>query len=365
LTIDVDNAEDRLNDDQRNAYKTILNAVTNKEGKLFFVYGSGGIGKTFVWTTLLSRLRGQGKIVLAVASSGIASLLLPGGKTTHSRFKISIDLHDESTCNITQQMKVAKLVRKADLIIWDEAPMMHRRAFEAIDRTLRDLMQLDDAQANEKIFGGKTVVLGGDFRQILLVIPKGGREDIVSASLLRSHLWQHVIILHLHINMRVMATNSEEQQEFAKWVLNVGDGNLPTIAEEEGVDPNWIEIPSHMRLPAEDCSLRGLIQTVYPDHWCHSGDAMYLMQRNILAPKNTNVDEVNNAILELLSEESHTYMSVNSLTPTEEGASVATGVSMDSLYLVEFLNTLRFNSIANHELQLKVGVPILLLRNLN
>jgi hypothetical protein len=41
--------------------------------------------------------------------------------------------------------------------------MMHRRAFEAIDRTLRDLMQLDDAQATEKIFGGKTVVLGGDF----------------------------------------------------------------------------------------------------------------------------------------------------------------------------------------------------------
>jgi len=42
-------------------------------------------------------------------------------------------------------MKVAELVRKANLIIWDEAPMMHCRAFEAIDRTLRDLMQLDDA----------------------------------------------------------------------------------------------------------------------------------------------------------------------------------------------------------------------------
>jgi len=56
LTTDVDNAEDRLNDDQRNAYETILNVVTNKEGKLFCVYGSGGIGKTFVWTTVLSRL---------------------------------------------------------------------------------------------------------------------------------------------------------------------------------------------------------------------------------------------------------------------------------------------------------------------
>jgi len=71
-------------------------------------------------------------------------------------------------------------------------------------------MQLDDAQAIEKIFGGKIVVLGGDFRQILLVVLKGGREDIVSASLPRSHLWQHVTILHLHINMRIMVANSEE-----------------------------------------------------------------------------------------------------------------------------------------------------------
>jgi hypothetical protein len=125
-------------------------------------------------------------------------------------FKISIDLHDELTCNITQQMKVAELVRKVNLIIWDEAPMMHRQAFEVVDWTLRDLMQLDDAQATKKIFGGKTVVLGGDFGQILLIVPKGGREDIVSASLPRSHLWQHVTILHFHINMRVMAANSEE-----------------------------------------------------------------------------------------------------------------------------------------------------------
>jgi len=93
-----------------------------------------------------------------------------------------------------------------------------------------------------------------------------------------------------------MATNSEEQREFTKWVLSVGDDSLPAIVEEESVDPDWIKIPSHMRLQAEDCSLKGLIRTIYPDHQCHSGDAMYFMQRSILAPKNTNIDEVNNAI---------------------------------------------------------------------
>ncbi len=59
--------------------------------------------------------------------------------------------------------------------------------------------------------------------------------------------------------MRVMATNSEKQREFAKWMLNVKDGNLLAITEEEGVDPDWIKIPSHMRLPAEDCSLRRIM----------------------------------------------------------------------------------------------------------
>jgi hypothetical protein len=159
-------------------------------------------------------------------------------------------------------MKVAELVRKAYLIIWDEAPMMYRRTFKVVDPTLRDLMQLDDAHATDKIFGGKTMVLGGDFQQLLPVVPKGGQEDIVSVSLLRLHLWRHVIIFRLHINMRVMATNFEEQRKFAKWVLNVGDNNLPAIVEEEGVDLDWIKIPSHMRLLAEDCNSR----RINPNH---------------------------------------------------------------------------------------------------
>jgi hypothetical protein len=63
-----------------------------------------------------------------------------------------------------------------------------------------------------------------------------------------------------------MTANFEEQRKFAKWVLNVGDGSLLAIVEEESVDPDWIKIPSHMRLPTKDCILRGLIQTIYSDH---------------------------------------------------------------------------------------------------
>ncbi len=92
---------------------------------------------------------------------------------------------------------------------------------------------------------------------------------------------------------------------------------------------------------------------------------MYLMQCSIMVPKNIDVDEVNNAILELLSKELHTYLSIDFLVPKEEGASAAARVSIYSLYLVEFLDILQFSDIANHKLELKVGVPILLLHNLD
>ncbi|CAG8708696.1 11681_t:CDS:2, partial [Acaulospora morrowiae] len=73
------------------------------------------------------------KIALAVASSGIAALLLNNGQTVHSRFKISIKLNEDSICNISVQSNLAELLKQMILIIWDEASMMYRYVFEAID----------------------------------------------------------------------------------------------------------------------------------------------------------------------------------------------------------------------------------------
>ncbi|XP_057444082.1 uncharacterized protein LOC130736257 [Lotus japonicus] len=122
-------------------------------------------------------------IVLNVASSGIASLLLPGGRTAHSRFCIPLQTDETTTCNIKQGSLRANLLICTKLIIWDEAPMLNKNCFEALDRTLRDIMRLEDERNMDKPFGSKVVVLGGDFRQILPVIPKGGRQDIVHQSL--------------------------------------------------------------------------------------------------------------------------------------------------------------------------------------
>ncbi|GJT40153.1 DNA helicase [Tanacetum coccineum] len=118
--------------------------------------------KTLLWKTITSTLQSKGKIVLAVVSSGIASLLLIAGCTAHLRFKIPLELADESMCHI-KKTQLGTLLTETDLIIWDEAPMNDPRCFEAFDKSLRDLIDTSNV-----LFGGKMVVLR-DFRQTLPV----------------------------------------------------------------------------------------------------------------------------------------------------------------------------------------------------
>ena len=77
-----------LNNEQRLIYDEVIQAVVNNTSGCFFIDGPAGTGKTFLYNTLLAEIRSHGDIALAVASSGIAALLISGGRTAHSRFKI-------------------------------------------------------------------------------------------------------------------------------------------------------------------------------------------------------------------------------------------------------------------------------------
>jgi len=136
-------------------------------GQTFFLHGPGGTGKTYVYNTLCYFLHGQGFIVLCVASSGIAALLLIGGRTAHSCFKIPIDIHESSLCGIKKNSQLAALIKATDLVIWDKAPMQSRHIHEAVDHTFQDIRGCDQP------FGGLCVVFGADFKQILPVVIKG------------------------------------------------------------------------------------------------------------------------------------------------------------------------------------------------
>ena len=148
-----------LNADQLSIHNIIIAAVndTNSYSNPFFIDAAGGTGKTFLYNTLLSMIRSQGNIALAMASSGIAALFLQGGRTVHSRMKFPIHFNDISVCSISKQSAIARLNQRTRLFVWDEALMIHRHAAERNDRTLRDLCSCDIP------FGGKVIVFGGDF----------------------------------------------------------------------------------------------------------------------------------------------------------------------------------------------------------
>ena len=169
-----------------------LNLVQNNEGKIFFLQSAGGGGKTYVCNTIAAAVRAINHPALCVASSGIAALLLDGGHTAHSCFKIPIPIFDTSFCNIGQNPQLKELIKLTKVIIWDEALMQHHHAIEALDQTLQDILD------QELPFGGLTVLIGGDSRQILPVIPRGSQEQIINASIFKSRLWAHIPCLSLN-----------------------------------------------------------------------------------------------------------------------------------------------------------------------
>lgn len=109
-----------LNENQRSIHDEIIGAIFNPEGRMervFFIEGPGGTGKTFLYNLLLAKVRSEGEIALAVASSGIAALLLDGGRTAHSMFKIPINISERSTCAISVNSPLADIIRKSKVVI--------------------------------------------------------------------------------------------------------------------------------------------------------------------------------------------------------------------------------------------------------
>jgi len=139
--------------------------------------------KLILCNTIISKFRFDKHIVLAVALSGITSLLLPDGKTAHLVFKITLQPNETSVCFFDKRSERAELIRETKLIIWDEAPMMNQLAFKAVNHRVKDICDSENA------FGYKLVVFEGDFKQILPVVTHGSRESIVAATVHQASFW--------------------------------------------------------------------------------------------------------------------------------------------------------------------------------
>ena len=181
-------------------------------------------------------------VALAMATTGIAANLLKLGRTFHSRLKAPLTASEDSMLQISAQSSLAKLVRMSKLLLIDESTMLDRFQLEALDRTLRDLMGNADQP-----FGGKIIILAGDFRQCLPVISGANQAATVSRCINMSHLWQHFSVFHLNENMRVRASGDPVLEEFDKWTLSIGNG----LALNGGVP-----ISDEMMTEIKKCSLK-------------------------------------------------------------------------------------------------------------
>ncbi|XP_065321337.1 ATP-dependent DNA helicase PIF1-like [Gordionus sp. m RMFG-2023] len=228
-------------------------------------------------------------------------------------------------------------IKNSKLIIIDEATMMTKHALRCIDRLLKDIMK------NSHPFGGNVILLGGDFRQTLPVVPKGSKVDIIESCIKSSYLWSHFKIIHLIDNMRI----SSNQVDYNAWLLKIGDGlsrsnsDLPT---------NSVEIPPYL---IENDSL---IKCVY-GNYIEIADIDSLSTKIILTTKNKIALTLNNDIINIISGPIKHYYSADSIESDNKDDIMN--------FPLEFLHSQTPSDMPPHKLTLKVGTIVMLLRNLS
>ena len=345
-----DSMREKLNEEQVTCFNAIVAAVERHEqdpnqlvpSGTFFLQGPAGTGRTFLYNCLCSHFRAQGKIVLCVASSGIAAQLLPGGRTAHSRFKIPLTNDTNAVCNITRNSFLADLIRDTSLIIWDEVPMQHKACFEAVNRTLNDVCNT----GGQQLFGGIPTVLGGDFAQILPVIRRGARQLTVLASIRHSSIWNRLHILRLRRSMHMIT--SAANQEFLSFL------------REMVTHPFFY---GSMQLPPYIWTVSTVDQLcdhLYPQALLNEAVTVpgALVGRAILAFRNETVNDFNSLLLERMPGVEHRFVAVNNVNIDESAAAAEP-------FAVEYLQSINLASIPPSSLKLKIGAPLILLRNLS
>ena len=173
-------------------------------------------------------------------------------------------------------------------------------------------------------------------------------------------MWEHCNVMHLTINMRLKkGSNSSERkeiQDFADWILDIGEGKIG--GKNDGEAP--VHFPDDMLIPDSDDHIGKIIEETYPDLKDNLYNPKFFQEKSILAPTHELVDMVNDRMLKLLPGEEKTYDSSDSVGVIDMDADFN-----ESLYTDDFLNSIRIAGLPQHSLKLKIGAPIMCMRNID
>ncbi|XP_070044946.1 uncharacterized protein [Nicotiana tomentosiformis] len=190
-----------------------------------------------------------------------------------------------------------KINRKVKLILWDEARMARRQTIETVDRRFRDIMDIDEP------FDKKVMVVEGDFRQVLPVVPKATRVETVNTSLVKSYLWPKIKKIQLTKNMR-----ARTDPTFIIFLLLIGNGEEHTIKDDMVLLPEQLVIKPNGNISGED----RLIIEIFPSLNENGSYAKYMTERAILASRNEYVDQLNEMLIDKFPGETKIFHSFNS-----------------------------------------------------
>ena len=221
---------------------------------------------------------------------------------------------------------------------------------EAMDRTMRDILQKPDLP-----FGGKILILAGDFRQCLPVVPGKQRAGIIKHTILKSFLWGFFQILELSVNMRVRASGNPHLEAFDKWTLSIGNGEVSSVKVPATMIATRITPNSKENASAEGDAMAKFCDKIFPDLAENVGDQNWIEGRALLAPTNKEVQMMNDILSSKLPGSTQIMRSSDQLEKTEEVLH----------FNVEYLNSLTPSGCPPHALHLKKGTPLMLLRNLD
>ncbi|KAJ2996365.1 hypothetical protein NUW54_g7251 [Trametes sanguinea] len=322
----------QFNVDQQSIADSVLDAVFNERPYLLFVDGPAGRGKTFLINAICDHCRALNHIAITTATSAYAAQLYRGGRTTHSAFKVPVNDNNELLkSSITLHSTRADLIRAARLIVWDEAPTANTAVLGCVEDICRQIMK------NNRPFGGKVVILLGDFRQTCPVVRHGTRAQVVHASIKSSPLWHLFTIKRLTIPIR----NAADPQ-FAAFIDRVGDGLLTNPA---------------LDMLTRATTTYDLCDFVYPPHIL--ADPTACVSRAILAPTNAQIDAYNNDIIDRIAGDEQTYFAADSLKEaTDVGAH-----SPDDI--LDYVARQTPSGLPPHALTIKVNGVYRLIRNLS
>ena len=324
----------------------------------YFSLFLAGTGKTKVTELILKKIRGQKKIAVATATSGIASTLLTGGRTVHTKTKLPIQLEFGITrCPIKETSALAEMIRRMKFMVIDEVTMGDKAMFDTLDRTFQEI------RGNKLPFGGVVMVFSGDWRQCLPVVQGGNRPVIVSHTFKRHEgLWPKVQVRHLTENMRIKFAG-EEDKHYAQFLLDIGEGKIGELIDERDNVYN-VPIPSDMKSTATNvydfCNeIFDDITTKHNTYFSPTKPseewANYLMKRAIICAKNCDVEEINRILIEKIGGRPWIYRSADKVINGKD----------EVQFPKEFLNQCQASGMPPHCIVLKEGAPIMLTRNLD